>query len=98
MDLLYILLSVYLIVVNVNAVYVTIKDKSAAKKQKRRVPEKTLFGFSLLGGGVSMYITMQLIRHKTQHKRFMIGIPVIIVLQVALVIICMIYGDNLWLS
>ncbi|MBQ8397223.1 MAG: DUF1294 domain-containing protein [Clostridia bacterium] len=68
------------------AVIVTIYDKIAAKHlPNRRTPEKTLFAIAGLGGAVAMYATMQLIRHKTQHKSFMIGIPLIIAAQIALV-------------
>lgn len=61
-------------------------DKLKAKLDGWRVPEKTLFITSFLGGALGMYITMQLIRHKTQHKRFMIGLPVIILLQCVIVL------------
>ena len=63
---------------------VTVYDKWAAKKRpKHRTPERTLLIISALGGSVFMYLTMKVIRHKTQHKKFMIGIPVIIFLQLA---------------
>ncbi len=78
---------IYLGVISLIAVIVTCYDKIAAKKlPKHRTPEATLFSISILGGSVAMYITMRLIRHKTLHKRFMIGIPLIIVLQVGLCI------------
>ena len=78
---------IYLGVISIIAVIVTCYDKIAAKKlPKHRTPEATLFTISLIGGSVAMFITMKLIRHKTKHKRFMIGIPLIIVLQVALTV------------
>lgn len=49
----------------------------------RRIPEKTLLIISALGGSVAMLITMRAIRHKTQHMKFMLGIPAIIVAQCA---------------
>ena len=76
---------IYLIVVSVIAMIVTAVDKAAAIKQKRRIRERTLFIWSILGGSVAMYLTMLGIRHKTKHKRFMIGIPFIIILQIAAV-------------
>ncbi|MBR4097475.1 MAG: DUF1294 domain-containing protein [Oscillospiraceae bacterium] len=76
---------VYVAVISIISVIMTIKDKSCAKKGKWRVPEKTLFILSALGGSVAMYITMKTIRHKTQHKRFMIGIPAIMVVQAILI-------------
>ncbi len=62
--------------------------KAAGKNAKaptaiRRVPEKTLLIISALGGSIAMLITMRAIRHKTQHAKFMVGIPVIILLQCA---------------
>ncbi len=60
---------------------VTIYDKRMAIYGKRRIPERALFALAILGGSVSMYLTMILIRHKTKHKSFMIGLPVIMILQ-----------------
>ena len=77
---------IYLIVVSVIAMFVTAADKAKAIKQKRRIRERTLFIWSILGGSVAMYLTMLGIRHKTKHKRFMIGIPFIIILQIAAVV------------
>ena len=76
----------WLLIMNVSSAVICIFDKSQAKRGGLRVPENTLFAFSIAGGGVGMYITMQLIRHKTKHKRFMIGLPVIILVQCALLI------------
>ena len=65
-------------------VAVTVYDKIAAKKRPRsRIPEKTLLLCGALGGALPMYLTMLLIRHKTKHKKFMVGLPLIIVLQIA---------------
>ena len=77
-------LLVYLAAVSLASVILTAADKAAARMHKKRVPEKVLLLFAALGGSVSMYITMRLIRHKTRHGKFMIGIPVIFVLQVCL--------------
>ena len=74
---------IYLAVMSLISIVVCIYDKIAAKHAKRhRTPEATLFGLSLLGGSVAMLATMLLIRHKTKHMQFMVGIPIIIVLQV----------------
>lgn len=71
----------YFIIVSLVSIILTIYDKKIAGTGKRRVPEATLLIWSAIGGSVAMYITMQLIRHKTKHKKFMIGIPLIIILQ-----------------
>ena len=72
----------YCIITNAVSAALCITDKIWAKKGSSiRVPEKTLFSWSIAGGALFMYITMILIRHKTKHKRFMIGLPIIILLQ-----------------
>ena len=53
---------------------------------KRLLPFAPLLLLAALGGSVSMYITMLGIRHKTRHPKFMVGIPVIFVLQIALLL------------
>lgn len=84
-DFLIYLLFVYLGVVNVVGFILPAVDKRRAKKDRWRIKESTLFLVSILGGSIAMYISMRLFHHKTKHKRFMIGIPVIIVLQAALI-------------
>ena len=78
------LLLIYLVLINLVSIIVTISDKVKAIKRKWRIPESTLLLLSALGS-VSMYITMLIIRHKTKHPKFMIGIPVIFALQCILV-------------
>lgn len=75
----------YLAAVSIIAVIMTVQDKSVAKRHRRRVPERTLFMTAALGGSAAMLVTMVAIRHKTKHKRFMIGLPIIILLQTALI-------------
>ena len=48
-----------------------------------RVPEKNLFLIALLGGSPGEYLTMRLIRHKTQHRSFMVGLPIIFLAEAA---------------
>ena len=74
----------YLCGVSALAVILAIYDKIAAKCRARRVPEATLFMVSLIGGSAAMYLVMLLIRHKTKHKRFMLGLPAILIAQGAL--------------
>ena len=73
----------YLAIASLISIIVTIYDKKIAGTGKRRIPEATLLMWSALGGSVAMLLTMLAIRHKTQHKKFMIGIPLIIALQIA---------------
>lgn len=85
-DFLIYLLFVYFGAVNAVGFILPAVDKRRAKKNKWRIKESTLFLVSILGGAVAMYISMRLFHHKTKHKRFMIGIPVIIILQAALIV------------
>ena len=72
----------YFAVISVVTVIVTVYDKIAAKKRpKRRIRENTLLLLAILGGGPAEYLTMLVIRHKTKHKKFMVGLPVIILLE-----------------
>ena len=77
----------YVAVISLISIIVCIYDKKISKKNnvKLRIPEKSLFLWSAAGGSLAMFITMKLIRHKTKHVSFMVGIPLIFVLQVALV-------------
>lgn len=87
------LLIVYLIIINLIAVIITIHDKNAARKHRWRVPESTLLIVAALSGCAAMYITMRIIRHKTKKPKFMIGIPVIFVLEILAVLgVCYLYG------
>ncbi len=64
-------------------------DKRRAKRHAFRIPESVLFLFALAGGSAGMLLGMLVFRHKTKKKRFMIGIPLILILQLALVILFM---------
>ena len=77
---------IYFAAVSLVSVFVTVYDKRAAKIGKRRIRESTLLLLSALGGSLAMYITMKKIRHKTKHKEFMIGIPVIMLLQISAIV------------
>lgn len=81
MNIILFILAIYLILINLIAVIVTIYDKLCAVKRRWRVKESTLLILSALGGSISMYITMLLIRHKTRHIKFMLGIPIILIFQ-----------------
>ena len=84
-------LLIYLCIISVISVIVCIYDKFAAKVAKRhRTREAVLLGLSALGGSVAMLATMFIIRHKTKHLKFMLGIPIIIVIQAAALIVAFI--------
>ena len=81
MNIFLFILAIYLILINLIAVIVTIYDKLCAVKRRWRVKESTLLLLSALGGSICMYITMLLIRHKTRHIKFMLVIPLILIVQ-----------------
>lgn len=71
-------LAVYYVFGAFICVIATVLDKSAAVKHKRRVSEKTLIMLAVFFSAAAEYLTMKIIRHKTLHKKFMIGLPAII--------------------
>ena len=82
---------IYLAVINVIALIVTIHDKRAAVRGKWRVSERALLLISALGGAPTMYITMLIIRHKTRKAYFMVGIPLIFMIELAVVLLLLHY-------
>lgn len=90
----YIPFVIYFAVISLVTAIVTAIDKYKAKKGSFRISEKVLFVLALLGGSLSEYLTMRLIRHKTLHKRFMIGLPLIMILQLVAIILSGIYLLN----
>lgn len=62
-------------------------DKRKARKEKWRIPEKVLFLLCLAGGSLGGAIGMRYFNHKTRKKIFWIGVPLIFILQVAMVIL-----------
>lgn len=61
-------------------------DKLKAKKSRWRIPESTLILLALIGGSIGAWLGIKVWRHKTQHKKFYIGIPLIITGQIILLI------------
>lgn len=80
------LFAIYLAVMNVLGVAVMWSDKRRARLHRWRIPEKVLFGVSLLGGSAGTWAGMYLFRHKTKHWHFVVGMPLILVCQAALAI------------
>ena len=71
---------------NLFSAILTVVDKKRAEKNKWRISENALIFTAVLGGAVAEYISMKVIHHKTLHKKFMTGLPVIIVFQLILII------------
>ena len=79
-------LLIYLAAVNVVTFAVYGADKRRARKDRRRVPEKTLFLLALMGGSAGALAGMYTFRHKTRHWYFVWGIPAILLAQIALAV------------
>ncbi|GAE34089.1 DUF1294 domain-containing protein [Halalkalibacter akibai] len=80
------LLTVYLIVINILAYVIMGLDKTRAKQGQRRVAEKTLFLFAWLAGSLGVYVGMKAFRHKTKKKKFYIGVPIILFIQLLVLV------------
>ncbi len=75
---------IYLTVINVVTFFMFGIDKWKAKKSKWRVRETALLGLAVLGGSIGAWLGMKVWHHKTLHKKFKYGIPVIIIIQLVL--------------
>lgn len=78
------LILLYLLIINAIAFLLMLADKYKAKKNLWRIPEATLMTSALLGGSVGALAGMYTVRHKTKHLKFTLGIPLILIAQIAL--------------
>lgn len=76
-------LLLYLLIINALGFILMLIDKRKARKNKWRIPEATLMTVAALGGSIGSLAGMYTVRHKTKHPKFTVGIPLILVLQVA---------------
>lgn len=82
MELKYKILLVYIILINALAFITCIADKIFAVKGKNRISEKALFLIAFLGGSIGTYAAMYMVRHKTKHLSFTLGVPAIMLFQI----------------
>ena len=76
----------YLFAINIVSFFLYGIDKYKAKKNKWRISEATLLMIAIIGGSIGAWVGMRLWHHKTMHKKCKYGIPVIIIMQVALAV------------
>ncbi|MBD5469686.1 MAG: DUF1294 domain-containing protein [Lachnospiraceae bacterium] len=76
----------YLALMNLTGFAMMGIDKRKAVKKLWRIPEYTFFVVALIGGSIGTIIGMHLFHHKTRHWYFAYGLPVILLLQVALIV------------
>ncbi|MBO5720551.1 MAG: DUF1294 domain-containing protein, partial [Bacteroidales bacterium] len=77
------LFGIYLVAVNLIAFILYGIDKYKSRKSKWRISERTLIIIALIGGSIGALLAMKAFRHKTKHKKFTIGVPIILVAQIA---------------
>ena len=78
------LLFSYLVIVNALGFLLMLVDKRNAKTKRRRIKESTLLGLCAIGGSIGGLTGMYLLRHKTRHVRFVVGIPLMLIVHLAL--------------
>ena len=76
----------YLLVINAVAFFVYGIDKLKARKGWWRIPESTLLLLAIIGGSVGAWLGMKVWHHKTMHKKFRYGLPLILLLQLSAVL------------
>jgi uncharacterized membrane protein YsdA (DUF1294 family) len=78
---------IYLILINIIAFIMYGADKRKAVKRQWRIPERTLIGVAVLGGGFGALLGMRVFHHKTKHPKFTIGVPAIIIIEVIIAVL-----------
>ena len=76
----------YLLIINAAGFLVMSADKLFAKTAMWRVPERNLLGIAAIGGSIGIWAAMYMVRHKTKHMKFVIGVPVILITQIGIVL------------
>lgn len=86
-----VIIAAYFLIINITGFAMAYSDKKKAVNGKRRISEKALFFVSFIGGSAGMLIGMKKFRHKTKQKRFMLGIPLMMIFQIALAAVILAY-------
>lgn len=80
-------LVIYFVIINIVGFAIMGIDKRKAIKRTFRIPEATLFIVALIGGSIGSILGMQVFRHKTRHWYFVFGMPAILIIQIALIVL-----------
>lgn len=86
------LIYIYLLVINVAGIAICGIDKKRAVRHQWRIPEKKIFLIAVLGGSIGVLMGMYGFRHKTKHRQFTVGIPLILLCQIMLLILVPLFG------
>jgi len=81
------LINIYLAAINMVTFFIFGIDKWKAKRSKWRIPETTLLGLAVIGGSIGAWLGMKVWHHKTMHKTFKYGIPLILLAQIAIILL-----------
>ncbi len=84
--IIYSAIAIYLFLINALGLIFMLVDKKKAQRGAWRIPEATLMLLAALGGSVGSLLGMYWFRHKTKHPKFYLGIPAILILQIALAV------------
>lgn len=79
-----IILLAYLLLINIITYFTYAADKTKARQNKWRIPERTLILLTLLGGSLAALLAMKHYHHKTRHLKFKLGIPIILIIQIVI--------------
>jgi len=71
----------YILAINLYGIFVMYSDKKKSQMKRWRTPEGTLFTIAFAFGALGIFMGMRLFRHKTKHNKFVIGIPLILIVQ-----------------
>ena len=75
----------YVFIINIIGIIIMYKDKQYAKRHQWRIKESTFFMTAAVLGSFGVFLGMKLFRHKTKHWKFVIFIPLILIIQLAMV-------------
>jgi uncharacterized membrane protein YsdA (DUF1294 family) len=78
------ILQIYIIVINIAAFIIMGIDKNKARRNKRRISEKSIFTAAIIGGALGVYLGMRFFHHKTKHLKFTLGIPVVVIINMVM--------------
>ena len=80
------LVLLYLVIINAVGFVLMLADKGCAEKNLWRIPESTLLTAAAFGGSIGSLLGMYTFRHKTKHIKCTLGIPLILIAQIALAV------------
>ena len=81
------MLIIYFLIINATGFLLMLADKRKAQKKLWRIPEATLLMVAAIGGSIGSLAGMYTFRHKTKHLKFTLGIPAILIAQVAAILL-----------